>query len=49
MVNYFSDIFSIITKHNPTTAKALITALVPDGVLVTQELKDLVLAELAEY
>ena len=33
----------------PTTAKALITALTPDGILVTEQLKNDVLALLSEY
>lgn len=49
MQTTFAPIQSALMTARPTTAKALITALVPDGVLVTQELKDLVLVELSEY
>lgn len=49
MQTTFAPIQTALMTSRPSTAKALITALTPDGILVSQELKDLVLAELAEY
>lgn len=49
MQTTFAPIQTALMTARPSTAKALITALTPDEILVTQELKDLVLSELAEY
>jgi hypothetical protein len=49
MAASFSQIESALGRRMPKTSKALISAIVPDGILVTQELKDLLLNELSEY
>jgi hypothetical protein len=49
MQTTFAPIQSALMTSRPTTAKALIQNLVPDNILVSQELKDLVLAELTDY
>lgn len=49
MQTVFAPIQSALMTSRPTLAKTYITALTPDEVLVTQELKDMVLAELANY
>ncbi len=45
----FSQIEQVLRASRPSTAKALITAMVPDGDLVTQEMKDLCLELLENY
>lgn len=49
MQTTFAPIQSALMTSRPSTAKALISQLIPDNILVSQELKDLVLAELSEY
>lgn len=49
MATTFAQIESTLNRRMPKTSKVLINAIVPDGAIVTQELKDLLLDELREY
>ena len=49
MATTFAQIESTLNRRMPKTSKVLINAIVPDGAIVTQELKDLLLDELKEY
>jgi hypothetical protein len=49
MQSALSQIEMALRASRPKTAKSLISAMAPDGVLVTQEMKDLCLQLLADY
>lgn len=46
MQSQFGTIETLLKSGRPTTAKSLVQALTPDGDLITQEMKELVTAEL---
>lgn len=46
MVSTFGPINNLLKDARPTSAKALIQAIVPDGDLVTEEMKEMILDEL---
>jgi hypothetical protein len=46
MLSTYSSILTCLQSNMPQSAKALISAITPDGVVVVQELKDLLLAVL---
>lgn len=45
----FGNIQMALMTSRPTTAKALITALIPDEIIITTEMKDTILSELLEF